>query len=63
MPPRKMVVTGILTGVGKNHRLEPSIDHISMHFEGTKSSGGTAHHESKGIMTAIKELQRFQVAM
>jgi len=46
MPPRKKV-TGILTSVGENHRLEPSADHISMHFEGTNSSGEDGYPENK----------------
>ena len=61
MPPRK--VTRIRIGVGENHRLEPSTDHISMHSEGTESSGEAGHHESRGIMVAIKDLQRSQVAI
>ena len=46
MPPRKKV-TGIQTGVGENHRLEPSADHISMHFEGTNSYGKDGYPENK----------------
>nr|POE82876.1 hypothetical protein CFP56_28281 [Quercus suber] len=37
MPPRKEAMR-VLTGVGENHRLKPSVDHMSMHFEGTGSS-------------------------
>ena len=48
--------TGILTGVGENHRSKPSTDHISMHFEGAGSSGGTAHRESREMMAAIEYL-------
>ena len=38
MPPRKKV-TGILANLGENQRAKLSVDHISMHTEGTKSSG------------------------
>jgi len=38
MPPRKKVVTGILTGVGENHWSEPSRDHMSMHSGGVEPS-------------------------
>ena len=57
MPPKKKVI-GILTGVGENHQLEPSTDHLSMHSEGTKSSCEAGHHERVSIMAAIKDLQR-----
>ena len=57
MPLRKKVVTGILIGVGENHQLEPSIDHISMHSEGAESSSGTTHRESREMMAAIEDLQ------
>ena len=63
MPLRKKVGAGILTSVGENHRLEPSTNHISMHFEGIRYLGGTAHRESKEMMVAIEELQRSQAAM
>ena len=56
MPPRKKMVTRILTSVGENHRLKPSIDHIFMHSKGTESSGGIAHRESREIMASIKDL-------
>ena len=57
------MVIGILTSVGENHRSEPSTNHISMHFEGTESSGGTAHRESRQMMAAIEDFQRSHVAM
>ena len=57
MPLRKKVVTGILIGVGENHRSEPSTDHISMHSEGAESSDGTTHRESMEMMAAIEDLQ------
>ena len=63
MPLRKKVGTEILTSVGENHRSEPSTNHISMHFEGIRYLGGTAHCESKEMMVAIEELQRSQAAM
>ena len=63
MPSRKKIATGTLTGVGENHWSEPSADHISMHFEGAESSGEAGHHETKGIIAAIKDLQRFQAAI
>jgi len=56
MPPRKKVGTGILTGVGENHRSEPSTDHISMHFEGAGSSGGTAQCDSREMIAVIEDL-------
>ena len=62
MPSRKKV-TKILTGVGENHWSKPSKDHISMHSEGTVSSGQAGHCESKGIMAAIEDLQHFQAVM
>ena len=49
------MVTGALIGVGENHQSEPSVNHMSMHSEGTKSSGETSHHETRGIMAAIKD--------
>ena len=60
MPPRKMVVTRILIGVGENHRSKPSIDHISMHFKGVESSGEAGHHESREIMATIEDFQGSQ---
>ena len=57
------MVTGILTGVGENHWLEPSTDHISMHSEGVGSSGETAHRESKVMMVAIEDLQHSQATI
>nr|POF27166.1 hypothetical protein CFP56_08537 [Quercus suber] len=63
MPPRKKMVTGTSTGVGENHRSKPSVDHISVHFEGAESSREASHRETKGIMAAIKDLQRSQAAM
>nr|POE75237.1 hypothetical protein CFP56_14272 [Quercus suber] len=62
MPPRKKV-TGVLTGVGENHRLKPSANHISMHSEGTKSSKEVSHTKNRNIMAAIEDLQRSQAAM
>ena len=56
MPPTKKVVTGILTGVGENHRSKPSTDHISVHSEGVESSGEASHCESREIMAAIEDL-------
>ena len=58
MPPRKKVVAGTLAGVDKNHCLEPSADHMSMHSEGIGSSGETAHCESRVMMAATEDLQR-----
>jgi len=55
MPPKKKVI-GILIGVGENHQSKPSKDHISMLFEGTKSSYEAGHHESMSIMAAIEDL-------
>ena len=57
------MVTGILTGVGENHWLEPSTDHISMHSEGVGSSSGTTYRESREMMAAIEDLQRSQATM
>ena len=57
------MVTGILTGVGENHWLEPSTDHISMHSEGVGSSSGTAYRESREMMAAIEDLQHSQATM
>lgn len=62
MPPRKKAM-GILTGVGENHQSEPSADHLSMHFEGTESSGEAGHPKIRNIMAAIEDLQRSQAAM
>ena len=55
IPPRKKVM-GILTGVGENHRSEPSADHISMRSKGIKSPGKAGHPENRNIMAAIKDL-------
>ena len=55
MPPKKKV-TGILSCVGENHRSKPNTDHISMHSEGTESSGEVGHYESRSIMAAIEDL-------
>ena len=57
------MVTRILIGMGENHRLEPSTDHISMHSEGTKSSGGPIHRESREMMATIEDLQRSKAAV
>ena len=55
MPPNKKV-TGILIGLCENQQSEPSADHISMHSEGTESSGEAGHLENKNIMAAIEDL-------
>ena len=57
------MVTGMLTGMDENHRSEPSANHISMHSKGVESFGKTSHYETRGIMAAIKDLQRSHVAM
>ena len=57
MPPRKKVVAGTLAGVDKNHCLESSADHMSMHFEGVGSLGEIAHCESRVMMAATEDLQ------
>ena len=57
MPPRKKVVTRILTSVGENHWSKPSTDHISMSSEGVESSSEAGHRESREIMAAIEDLQ------
>ena len=62
MPPRKKV-TGVLTGVGENHRSEPSANHISMYFEGTKSSREASRPKDRNIIAAIEDLQRSQAVM
>ena len=51
------MVIGILTGMGENHRSEPSTDHISMHSKGTESLGEAGHHETREIMVAIEDFQ------
>nr|POE65400.1 hypothetical protein CFP56_55263 [Quercus suber] len=63
MPLRKKVGIRILTGVGENHRSEPSADHIYMHSEGAGSSSGTAHREIREMMATIEDLQCSQAAM
>ena len=62
MPSRKKV-TGVLIGVGENHLLEPSPNHISMYSEGTKSSRKASHPKNRNIIAAIEDLQRSQAAM
>ena len=57
------MVTRMLTGVDENHWSEPSADHISMHFEDAKSSREAGHHEFKGIIATIEDLQRSQAAI
>ena len=57
------MVIRMLTGVGENHRSEPSVNHISMHFEGAEFFGETGCHETRGIMAAIEDLQCSQAAM
>ena len=57
------MVTKTLTGVGENHWLKSIADHISMHSKGVESFGKTSHYETRGIMAAIKDLQRSHVAM
>jgi len=49
--------------VGENHQSEPSANHISMHFKGTKSSGEADHPENRNIMSAIEDLQRSLAAI
>ena len=63
MPPRKKMVTRKLIGVGENHLSKPSADHISMHSEGAESFGETGCRETRGIIAAIEDLQRSQVAI
>ena len=63
MPLRKKVVTGTLAMVDENHQSEPSADHMSMHSEGVRSSGETAHRESRVMMIAIEDLQHAQAAI
>ena len=48
---------------GENHRSKPTANHISMHSEGTKSLGEAGHHENRGIMAAIEDLQHSQAAI
>ena len=62
MPPRKKF-TGILTGLGENQRSKPSANHISMHSEGTESSGEVGQPENRNIMVAIEDLQHSQATM
>ena len=63
MPLRKKVVAGTLAVVDENHQSEPSVDHMSMHFEGVRSLGETTHHESTVMMATIEDLQRAQAAI
>ena len=62
IPPRKKV-TGVLPGLSDNQQAGPSVEHISMHAEGTKSFGEANQLENRNIMTAIEDLKRFQAAM
>ena len=55
MPPRKKAI-GILASVRENHWSEPSVDHLSMHSEGTKASGEASHSGNRNIMVAIEDL-------
>ena len=55
MPPRKKF-TGILIGLGENQRSKPSANHISMHSEGTESSGEVGQPKNRNIMVAIEDL-------
>nr|POF02698.1 hypothetical protein CFP56_04934 [Quercus suber] len=63
MPSRKKMATRTLIRMGENHQSEPSVDHISMHSEGAESSKETGHHETRGIIVAIEDLQRSQAAI
>ena len=58
MPLRKKVGTRVPTGVGENHRSEPSTDHVSMHSEGAESLRESGRCETMGIMATIEDLQR-----
>jgi len=40
--------------VGENHWLKTSEDHISMHFEGTESSGEAGHLENRNTWLLFK---------
>ena len=62
MPPRRKV-TGVPVGSGENQQAGPSVEHISMHIEGTKSSGEANQPKNRNIMTAIEDLQCFQATM
>nr|POE90929.1 hypothetical protein CFP56_05301 [Quercus suber] len=42
--------------MGENHRLEPSIDCISMHSEGTEFSGEAGHHKSRSPYLTKEEI-------
>lgn len=39
------------------------MDHVSMHIEGTKSSYDVEQLDNRGIVAAIKDLQRSQAPM
>ena len=55
MPPRKKG-TGAPVGSSENQQVELSTDHISIHTEGTESSGEASHPKNRNIMTAIEDL-------
>ena len=55
MPPRKKG-TGAPVGSSEDQQVEPSADHISIHTEGTESSGEASQPENRNIMTAIEDL-------
>nr|POF05814.1 hypothetical protein CFP56_47480 [Quercus suber] len=62
MLPRKKA-TGVLTSVNENHWPEPSADQMSMHSEGTESSGEAGHSKNGSFMAVIKDLQHSQVVI
>ena len=62
IPPRKKV-TRILLGSSDNQQAGPSVEHISMHAEGTKSSSEANQPKNRNIMTAIEDIKRSQAAM
>ena len=61
MPSRKKV-TIVPVGLGENKQ-GPSVEHMSMHTEGTKSFGEASQLENKNIVIAIEDLQCSHAAM
>ena len=62
IPPRKKV-TRVLLSSSDNQQAGPSVEHISMHAEGTKSSSEANQPKNRNIMTAIEDIKRSQAAM
>ena len=62
MPP-KQKNTDAQAGLGENQQAEVSVDHVSMHTEGSESFEEVRQPDNKDIVVAIRNLQPSQVSI